>query len=356
MEFARIKKYILIIALVLLISILIYYNNSTLKDKEKFNFVIKDNNIICYNKKIQKSDITKFLNFYSLKVNQFYVDNKLTTKRIENERLLIILFHKSSEEWKDAAFFKKKLAFKLKQFYNLEDVTNINDVIEFLNNNNFYVNQDNVKAKYIISDIIPIILIKDYYIKIFPYIFLISEYNHHLINIRLKENKKVYKNEFSDFNNFNYYLFGFLVDEGFTIYLGNYLYQIFGYSSVDNFLYSEKYYLASNEYDKFIFENSRKYYLSILNNENVTFEGLMNLNKKTYYDYKKNFDKYLNICMYFIAYIRIKYGLRKFYEFISNVYNSSYRDIDQIFENNFNCSLKCFLAEVDNSVKNKIDE
>jgi hypothetical protein len=254
------------------------------------------------------------------------------------------LLYENYDEWGKAEKFKRKLAFKIKEFHKLKDITNINDLLEILNNIGSY----EALGKYIKNDKIPIIIIKESHVQILPYITLISEYNHHLIDLILNENKQIFKKNFLDFN---YYLFEFLIDEGISNYLGIYLYLLSFQKSVDNFLYLEKYYLTSNEYDKFILENAKKQYLPILINNKITFENLININKDIFDYYYDNFLKYNIISVYFLTYLKNRYGMKKFYEFLYNVYNLNYNNIDQIFKKTYNCSIKNILVEIDNTFK-----
>ena len=75
----------------------------------EFDYKLNGNNIICYNTSIDKQDIEEFIKYYSQKVNQFYIGNGLTNKKIELENLVIVLCKSSFSEWNYSLNFKERL-------------------------------------------------------------------------------------------------------------------------------------------------------------------------------------------------------------------------------------------------------
>ncbi|MEJ5273453.1 MAG: hypothetical protein WH035_04940, partial [Spirochaetota bacterium] len=75
----------------------------------EFDYKLNGHNIICYNTSIDKKEIEEFIKYYSQKVNQFYIGNGLTNKKIELENLVIVLCKSSFSEWNYSLNFKERL-------------------------------------------------------------------------------------------------------------------------------------------------------------------------------------------------------------------------------------------------------
>lgn len=320
-------KFIIIIIFLLFISEI---SNST-----NFKFIINKENIICYNDNINKKEIEEYLTFYSDVVNNFYVKNNLTIKKIENEKILIILCINSFDEW----IYAKKSRNKIKKALKYDKYVNILDreaLMEY--------DYKNLLSAYVYDSILPFIVLKIKNNDFFKYFELMSEYNHHLIKTNLIKNKT---EEYFQYG-IDWLILYYLLDEGFTNYFFTYL-HIFHTKNLGNFLYDKDIKLES-EKAKILYEYFKKnliknnyefkfYYTDLLNFKQNTVKIIEN----TYnYDYIKLFMSYIN---YF-------YGFEKLCDLMCFLYNKYYTNINEVFEKVFNMSINKFFEILDKRLYN----
>ncbi|MCR4422905.1 MAG: hypothetical protein NUV32_10595 [Exilispira sp.] len=338
-------KYFIFIILLILFSFYPYQDNESVNESN-FDYVINGSNIICYNKSISKNEIKDFIEYYDDKVNHFYVNTGLTTKRIELEKMIIILCVNSFREWEEEKICKEKIKKELNYFQ-----TGILD--DMIYSKNYYKELDNTAALYYpnygFMSMLPVIIIKSYNYKMLKYFSLIVEYNHHLIrtNYYYKHIEK-YSKIFEDYIVFCY------IDDGITNYLGSYFKTITYYEYIgkfNEFLKNDKMCL-NDENAKKIFNRykSKLFY----NKNNITFKYI-NILKEDYiksynYNYNKLIDNDINYIVFFNAYLHYTRGTEKFYQYLSYLYNEYYNTKDEIFLNCFNIKFLDFLKEIDEYV------
>jgi len=194
----------MVLTLILFITLLIVCCTNKNKNEIKFNYFINKNNIIIYNSQIDKDDIDEFKLFYKDKINSFYIKNNLTGRDIEKEKIVILLCINNFGEWtnsiKSKAKIKNKL--KLKEYIKIFDDDNIKNY--------------KISATYLFDTKLPAIIIKTQNNSFFKFFFLLTEYNHHLI-----QTNRILKKIDIDFEEER--KFNFIIEEGFTNYFGFYL-------------------------------------------------------------------------------------------------------------------------------------
>ncbi|MCR4422860.1 MAG: hypothetical protein NUV32_10360 [Exilispira sp.] len=315
---------------IILIIIILFLFISGTSNSVKFKFIINKENIICYNENIDKKEIEEYRNFYTDVVNNFYIKNNLTQKKIENEKILIILCIDNYNEWINADESRKKIK-KTLNYDKYIDILEKNIILKDDNNNS--------NAVYIYDSILPSIIIRNKNNKFNKYFLLISEYNHHLIKINLINNQT---NEYFEFNK-DFFILHYLFDEGFTNYLSTYLY-IFKGKNLGNFLYDNNVKLET-EKAKIIYEYLKKKLIKNNNEFKFYYADLYNFKKDTFkiIDLEKNFS-YLIL---FMSYINYFYSSEKLYELMHFLYNKYYENIEEIFEKIFNIKAKKFFENLD---------
>jgi hypothetical protein len=335
----KIKYYILII---LIFSFIFYsYQNQNNINAGNFDYTINGSNVLCYNKSIDKNEIRNFIKYYNDKVNQFYVNTGLTTKRIELEPMIIILCINSFKEWEQEKICKEKIKKEL-NYYN----TSILDKMVYtkeLDENPalFYFNFD-------VRSILPIIVVKSYDYDIMKYFYLIVEYNHYLI-----ANNYYYKHIGRYYEIFNDFVFQFYFNEGITCYFGSYFNTITYYEYIDKFdeyLKNDK--MKLKDEDAKIMLNLYKDKLFLNKNYNFfKYVNIINTNNINGNDtYNNELSKHAKYIVFFNAYLHYSRGTEKFYEYLRYLYNEYYNSKEEIFLNCFNISFEDFLKEIDQYV------
>jgi hypothetical protein len=322
--------------------ILVFYsyqsqNNIT---GSSFNYIVNGANVLCYNKSINKDEIKTFIENYDDKVNQFYVNTGLTTKRIELEPMIIILCVNSFKEWEQEKICKEKIK---KELINYN--TDILDIIKSDDKDNL------INAYYYSFDFkyyVPAIIIKTYDYNILKYFYLIIEYNHHLLrtNYYYKHISK-YQEIFNDL------VFQYYFNEGITCYIGSYFDTITYYEYIDKFneyLKNDK--MKLKDEDAKIMLNLYKDKLFLNKNYNFfKYANIINTNNINGNDtYDSELSKYAKYIVFFNAYLHYSRGTEKYYEYLRYLYNEYYNSKEEIFLNCFNIKFEDFLKEIDEYV------
>lgn len=295
------------------------------------------NNLIIYNIKISKDKISEFINFYSTKIGQFYLNNNLTDKTIKNEKIIFVICNSDFNEWNNAEKFKKKQSIKIKETLNLDKVTNIYDLTEILNHK---INENN-EAEYFYNPIVPIFYLKIGKDNRKKYIYSIVEYHNHLIKLNLLKNevlKSLGQNTF----------FNYLFIHGIINYLGNQFYVLFYNTSSGNFLYENDIKIDDNA-NKIIYDYLLKN--SIINywKDGFTYANLLEHNNISKLN---NFD----VLCFFWSYLVKKYGIDWFYNLLKYLYNGNYKSGEEIFSHIFKIDSKRFLLNLDKEINKLIFE
>jgi hypothetical protein len=332
-------KYFILLILLFFLFFYSYQNQSNINESN-FNYIVNKSNIICYNKSIDKNEIKDFIENYDNKVNQFYVNTGLTTKRIELEPMIIILCVNSFKEWEKEKICKEKIKKEFKD-YN----TVIADIIK--NDEK----DKNIPAYYYSHDYryyIPVIIIKNYDYNILKYFYLIIEYSHHLIRTNY-----YYRHIDSYQEIFNDYVFQYYLNEGITIYFGTYFDTITYYEYIDKFnefLKNDK--MILNDEDAKIMLNLYKDKLFF--NKNYIFFKYQNIINENYFKGNDEdpfeLSKQAKYIVFFNAYLHYTRGTEKFYQYLKYLYNEYYNTKDEIFLNCFNIKFIDFLKEIDEYV------
>jgi hypothetical protein len=339
----KIKYFIFIILLILFSFYPYQYDESV--NESNFDYVINGSNIICYNKSISINEIKDFIEYYDDKVNHFYVNTGLTTKRIELEKMIIILCVNSFREWEEEKICKEKIKKELNYFQ-----TGILD--DMIYSKNYYKELDNAAALYYpnygFMSMLPVIIIKSYNYKMLKYFSLIVEYNHHLIRTNY-----YYRHIDSYQEIFNDYVFQYYLNEGITIYFGTYFDTITYYEYIDKFdefLKNDK--MMLNDEDAKIMLNLYKDKLFF--NKNYIFFKYQNIINENYFkgndEYIFELSKQAKYIVFFNAYLHYTRGTEKFYQYLRYLYNEYYNTKEEIFLNCFKIKFIDFLKEIDEYV------
>lgn len=330
------KKYFILLFLILFSIFVISFKSNT--NDSYFDYILNGNNIICYNVNIDKQEIEDFYYHYASKVKQFYIDNGLTTRRIELEKLIIILCINSFGEWDKEKKLKDKLINEFK-YLSLDNIKNYQNISEY----DYYAD-----ALYYRDEEIPIIILKSSDNKIIKYFKLLIEYNHHLI----------YRNPNKQNMNFlssGVNVFDFWIDDGFTNFLGYY------FGNIDYYKYIDKYeeYLKDEVIN--LSEKDSKIIFDMLRNDIYTYDAykifkFQNIFDKNYkIDEGSDFFRYLlyNYRVMFYAYLHFSRGTENLYKYLYYLYNEYYSSIDDIFKSCYNISFMDYLKELDEKLMSK---
>jgi len=338
-------KYLVFTILLFVLSFYPYQYDKDVNESN-FDYTINGSNIICFNKFIDKNEIKTFIENYNDKVNQFYVNTGLTTKRIELEPMIIILCINSFKEWEQEKICKEKIKKEL-NYYNTS-------ILDDMNYTKVHTKElDKCDALYYpnygFMTMLPVIIIKTCDYNISKYFSLIVEYNHHLIrtNYYYKHIDK-YAEIFNDYIVFCY------IDDGITNYLNSFFNTITYYEFIDKFdeyLKNDKMKLQDD--DAKIMLNLYKDMLFF--NKNYIFFKYVNIINEDYFkSHDYNFLKLIfndkNYIAFFNAYLHYSRGTEKFYEYLRYLYNEYYNSKEEIFLNCFNISFEDFLKEIDQYV------
>ncbi len=327
------KQISIILVFILIISFCISCENNKI-------FLIQKNNstLILYNKNIYKKEINTFIENYSSIIYNFYNKNKLTEKNILEENLTFILCKESFLEINNNL---KNIHFLLnKTLKNKPDY--LNQIIKSIDNS-FPNNELSFKANKAIALFKrnedgsgPLIFLK-YSNSYLKYIFLIAEYNHFLI---------VKNNSYFSLSSNENIIFSLIFDEGITNYLGFLLLNVYpnpGNLLMDSFIqFGETY--AIKQTLRYLYQNKSNF----KNSSKIMFNKLDTLIKGTITEI--NEEDFLSVISFFdvafFDYILKKYGLNKFYELISFIYNNRYSSLNDITEFLFNISFNKFYEQV----------
>jgi len=333
-------KYFILLILLLFLIFYSYQDQSNINESN-FNYIVNKSNIICYNKSIDKNEIKDFIENYDDKVNQFYVNTGLTTKRIELEPMIIILCANSFKEWEKEKICKEEIKKEFKD-YN----TNILNQMVYTKELDecpalFYPHFDT-------KPLLPIIVLKSYDYNIIKYFNLIVEYNHHLImNNYYYRHIDKYKDIYNDF------IFQYYINEGITNYLISYFNTITYYEYIDKFkefLKNDK--MMLNDEDAKIMLNLYKDKLFF--NKNYIFFKYQNIINENYFkgndEYIFELSKQAKYIVFFNAYLHYTRGTEKFYQYLKYLYNEYYNTKEEIFLNCFKIKFIDFLKEIDEYV------
>lgn len=313
----------IIIFIILFISFIFFVNNQT--DAIDFKYIVNKNNIICYNSSISLREINEYILYYENFINQIYIFNNLTDKRISDQNLIIILCKESFKEWDLAKEFKITLKEKL-------SIKNYK--CPFFESSLLSMDKD-FDAIYVDSYLYPAIIFKIGSEKRNKFIFTICEYNHYLIN-------KNEKNDIDIINYNSYLVFHYLLDEGFTNFVGFYL-RNFTNKNYGNFIYEKL--------DLFSLDISFKIYKFLLDlyKENKWDKNILNFSFSDLYKGEKkvptSFIGYNSV--FFYSYINYFYGTNTLINLIKYIYNENYTSTDDIFKNVLNKTTEDILFELD---------
>lgn len=322
------KRILIIVIFILFLSII----NLNCKPSEvsKFDYILNGNNIICYNTSIDKQEIEDFYYYYPLKIKQFYIDNNLTTRRIELERLIIILCKDSFNEWDNEQECKEKIQEDLKY-----------KIANYLRSIRFSEHDNIAQALYHEHEIFPIIILKSYDHKLYKFFLLISEYNHHLIKRNaLNNNISIYFDK----------IFLYWIDDGFTNFIGQY------FEWFDYYTYLDKYdsYFENDimtievENSKILFDMYKSKLYTNKSNLLFRFKDIFNKTPNDAFDGTPYARWIINTHkILFYSYLHYSRGTEKFYNYLNYLYNENYNSIDEIFYKCFDISFNDFLIEID---------
>ncbi|MFN3410822.1 MAG: hypothetical protein ACK4YF_01505 [Exilispira sp.] len=352
-KFKILKKIIVLMIIIIFVVNLIITNYSI--NKEEFDYKINKNNIICYSKKISQKEVNEYLANYESYVDNFYIGNKLTDKKIGDEKLLIILCKDSYEEWIKAKEFQNKIKKEIERlFYPNLGIIAISNINIFYFNFYFENYQKNTLAIYSQDYFLPAIVIKILEESMNKFVLTLGEYNHHLIFT----NKNGYINPQKPFE---YNIYNLLIDEGFTNYINYYIFSYYyNYFNFEFFhtpniiinrvkLYN---YIKEINKDFLNFKNivftpediEHVYYqLKMLYKSEEIKVSITNFYSVDLFDFNKR-NYFINFySVFFYSYILFNYGKKFLFDFLHFIYNDNYNSTDEIFYKFFKKSTKDFV-------------
>ena len=332
-------KKIKIIIIFFIIFNLLYFSCDS-NDSSNFNLTKKGKNIIIYNNKIAENNINNILNFYDEIISKILTDNKITSERIIDKNLSIIIVKDNFNELNliDDRILKKinkelplsKIIDKKQLYYKifLMNIDMLNGV--FFPPNDLIVikyNQSNKKEN----------LDRD------SIILLLSEFNHYFISKNLEKNFGMTYSDYSINSVYNNEIYKItkLIDEALTHFYNLYYKTFFDsklISSTNNMLKIDTSFESNHilgfysQYLDTIYDNKK------IPGLNAFFYGGMDINSLVIY--------YSALVIALVKY----YGVEIVGKFIRFVYFSKYNSINDIVSNVLNLTEDEFYQIWENTV------
>lgn len=283
------------------------------------------NNRFLFSHSLKISEIRQFIKNYKKEINQFFNDNNLTTKEIEEEELNIIVCDKNFNE-----FTNKELKFLNFLSYSSKEIKLIKKIIGLMK-----IDQVPYRYCYGLKTIM--------YVKNSDYGFidsnknLILPYHYHLIYTNIINSQKLpYDINSGILNN---------VDKNVKYDIKDYFTGIFIIESVESFYSFVLFHLKENEF--LIDENLINKFLSYYENQKTPYDNF----EQFYIDFitdslKLDMDAKIIIQNKFIESLIKNYGLNKLKIFINSLYNSEITSFNETFKKVYNIDFIEFMKKV----------